>query len=120
MIQHPSGPLYIRGPKTFTQGVVANPAAGAILADTGQAPAKGEYTVYVVAWASAAAQMTLQHRDAANAANIAAVEFGVPAGDTVSFSLPFSLDVNERVRVVMRAALTGNAAAAIVAEHRVL
>ncbi len=120
MTEHPSGPLYVRGPRTFTQGVLTNPTVGTVLADTGQAPAKGEYIVYVVAWASAAAQMTLQHRNADNTADVAAVAFGVPAGGTVSFSLPFSLGVNERVRVVMRAALTGSAAAAVTAERRVL
>jgi hypothetical protein len=96
----------------FTQGEVASPVgAGALLADTG-AQQPGNYSIFVmvsgdnaVAWG---ADVRLQRRDAANAANIWSQEMTLNNAGTslITLSMTVTLSLNERIRVITKAAAT--------------
>lgn len=98
-------------------GFINNPAANAILADTGQLPA-GNYDLKV--WVSLYSDttgngaMVLERRDAANAANIWSAEIMACAAGASSFqnierTLSVPLQENERFRIRNVVALAGTA-----------
>lgn len=120
-------PLYVDQVATAT-----NPSSAQVMADTGPLGAaktkddtttayyggEGLYEILVSASASAAAVFTLQRRNTANGANVGdTFTFRVPAGATTA--IPFRLEAasGERFRVVMGAALTGDAEASIIAQR---
>lgn len=100
----------VLGPQVFTsEGLKTAPAASTVLADTGALVA-GAHSFSV--WFSILALTTsnsilLQHRDAANAANIWSFSFQHDKGVlSQSFNLPsfaLTLATNERVRVILSA-----------------
>lgn len=75
---------------TYGSGIATAPAAGAVVADTGNLAA-GSYRVEIslaIAGASAAGKdMRVEHRNAADGANIRTLG-GVAAGGSVSLTLP--------------------------------
>lgn len=96
-------PLNIGGPAgTWVSAVVATPAAGAIIVDTGQLAA-GDYEVIMQAIGSPSAssvKVTLQQRDSANAANIHRVVKTWDPKDQTELRLPrIPVAQNERFRI---------------------
>lgn len=92
-----------------SQGELTDPADDTVVADTGQITSPGLYDILVLAVASASAQVKLQHRNAANTANVDD-ESGiyVPANQSVVVPWRFAINnKNERIRVIMDDALTG-------------
>jgi len=85
----------------FSAGVLINPAAATVLADTGPLPV-GSYTVQVVFSIGEAARLDFEWRDAPNAANLVTHAF---RNGTALSSLQFSTrlevaNANERFRVI--------------------
>jgi len=81
---------------------VSAPAAGTILADTGALPA-GTYDVELLASSNETTQnqaIRFEHRDAANAANLAAfdIAFGSAGGFNQLFPFGYEIGLNERLR----------------------
>lgn len=92
-----------------SQGERTDPTTTTVLADTGVL-VPGNYEVHLIASASANAQCQLQHRNAANDANVDDVTgFYVPANQTVEFYWGYFVNRDERVRVMMDQNLTGTA-----------
>jgi len=88
----------------FTQGPIAAPAAGTLLADTGAQLASGTITVTIFGAAAlepSGTTVLIQRRNAANAANIweTAANIGIQGGN-FPFSLQVPILLNERLRVV--------------------
>jgi len=85
----------------FSAGVVTNPAAGAILADTGPLPI-GSYSVQVLFSIGEAAIEDFEWRDAANGANLMIHSFRNGTGlGTLGFSTRLNIaNDNERFRVL--------------------
>ncbi len=101
---------------TKSAGNTTNPAANAILADSGALANAGIYRVTVTVATSVTfnpAVMQIQHRDAANA--VTNVALGVAQGATTFSTLLFFLTLvaNERVRVTNITALVGDVHAAV-------
>jgi len=113
---------YYEGPVTTPSTWTNNPLIDAVLADTGALPA-GIYEVRVVAGADAACRMRLEHRNAANDANLSDTPIIFPVGANAPVEFVVVLECHstkasggvggERFRVAMDAALTGNAAATV-------
>jgi len=85
----------------FSAGVITNPAAGAVMADTGPLPV-GSYTVQVLFSIGEAAIEDFEWRDAANAATLVSHSFrnGTALG-TLEFSTRLEVaNANERFRVI--------------------
>jgi hypothetical protein len=99
--------------------ISTNPTAGTVMADSGAVPYAGLYEVNVIIGQSAAATFTIQRRNAANGANVGStVDLFGAAGQSGQYRLLYTLEITERVRVVMQANLTGTAAAAVQIEQR--
>jgi hypothetical protein len=96
------------GPET--EGPLTDPTSGTLMADSGAVPHTGLYRAYVGCNSTAAATFSIQRRNAANGANVGDVLTKYVTG-TAQFVYLFNLVASERVRVVMGANLTGNAAA---------
>lgn len=94
-----------------------NPSSGNVMADTGALRA-GNYEFRIFPGASATAEFAVQRRNSANGANVGdvVVLYGA-AGQTGGYVLTYSLEADERIRVVMNASLTGTAAVAINGER---
>jgi hypothetical protein len=96
--------------------VFTNPAANTVLADSGAvtaaAPDGTTYEYQVVASSTVAAQIQVQHRDAANASTVESFDVFLPAG-VVTFPVQVTLKSNERVRVVLVSGITGSISAAL-------
>lgn len=91
-----------------------NPGSGAVVADTGAIAKIGSYQAYIITGASAAAEFRAEKRDAANGATVTQTIFYRAANDTAEYMIPFRVDnANERLRVVMNAALTGRSTTSI-------
>lgn len=99
-------------------GTVTNPGAGVVVADTGPLPADGNYRWCVWGAASVGAILRVQHRNAANDANLH--EFYMPVGSTQSpiqvcatadFA-PLILQ-DERLRLVNNSLIVGTISASI-------
>jgi hypothetical protein len=97
-----------------SQGELTSPSSGAIAADTGIMTKPGNYEIYVVACASAAAKFSLQHRDGNNTGNVDdPTIFYCGENAPVEFIWHYFVNKLERVRVVMAAALVGTCAVSI-------
>ncbi len=103
------GPVF-RSADVFSAGVLTASAAGTVLADTTALPA-GEYDLqYWIQSSDSIGDKTIafEHRDAANAANLAIWSFTL-TGDGFQqvmkgpFTLSYELAVNERLRIVVGA-----------------
>jgi len=98
-----------RSTEVFSGGVIIAPAAGAVLADT-TALAAGDYDVRLVLTSNdtqsfASSRYVVEHRNAANAANLAVWNYLVTSGDAAnSFkyesSFGYQVAANERLRVI--------------------
>lgn len=108
--EHGNPPI---GPKT--EGEKTNPADDLLIADSGEVPNAGLYECIVSVGASAAADVAVQRRNAANAANVGdVVVLKVTGGNqTGQYRFLFKLEASERIRVIMDDALTGTIAAAV-------
>ena len=94
------GPPY-RVTDVFTAGVLTAPAAGDVLADTGQLPA-GAYNLDVFFTGPIINDYDLQWRDVANGANLVSQRWTILARTNVHISTRFQVDNdNERFRVVL-------------------
>lgn len=92
-----------------TEDVISGPSANDVLADTGSLGG-GSYNLYsLTVSASLAATVEIQHRNAANNANVFSQRYFLSALNPLclpfSGSPPFTLDTNERIRVVITSAL---------------
>jgi len=98
----------------FSAGVLNNPAVNAILADTGAIPNAGSGRAIVVFSSDVAAIAIIEKRDAANTSNLNTQAIILAANETVSVELLGMVwAVNERFRVRLNAAVTGNVQASI-------
>lgn len=99
-------------PAEIATGRTTNPAANAVIVDTGQLAA-GDFDVKAFMTAVGATMtrelIELQHRNAANSATINAWQMGMVGGATVHMEVDFSLTIatNERLRVLIGQTLTG-------------
>jgi hypothetical protein len=98
-----------RSTNVFSAGRKPAPAANSVLADTGPLPG-GIYDVITMMNVNESGQSSLffQHRDAANAANLMALDVDVGTGLGVhgfdQLVLSYELAVNERLRFIKSAA----------------
>jgi hypothetical protein len=102
----------------LTGGLQTNPAAAAVLADTGarSGPAgstEASLELKLLATASAACGIEIQHRNAANNANVWQHAFRVAADTIVNVDIPVTVANGERVRVVMLTNPTGQVQASL-------
>lgn len=95
----------------FSAGRLTNPAAGAVLADTGPfSTGVGSLAVQAVVSSTVLAQVLLQHRDVANTTTLSEQLFVVPANSTYNLPLESALQglqAGERFRLVLNAGITG-------------
>jgi hypothetical protein len=98
-------------PTWASAGLLTNQLANAIVADTGPATQDGARKWYVSCSSSVAAILVVEHRDAANATNLHAQGFFVPANGTVTIG-PEAINVvvltSERLRVRLNTGITGS------------
>lgn len=87
-----------------------NPAANAIVADTGPALGDNARKWYTICSSTVSAILIVEHRDAANATNLHSQGFFLPANGTVTMGPDSALVVlnGERVRLRLNAAVTGS------------
>lgn len=102
----------------ITGGLQTNPASGAILADTGarSGPAGSTEVILelrLLASASAICGIEIQHRNAANNANVWQHAFRLSADGHINTEIPVTITNGERVRVVMLTAPTGQVQASL-------
>jgi len=96
-----------------TAGIQTNPATDAILADSGALPG-GVGAVTVVIGGSVAFIVTVEHRDAANTANVKTQVLAAGANDPFSVELPgINFAASERIRVRLNAGVTGSVQASL-------
>lgn len=95
-----------RSTDVFSNGILSGPAANAVMADTGQLEA-GVYDVQTIITPNTGTitqRFAVEHRDAANAANLAVwnwLHAGTPAGGAgVYWSLGYEFAANERLRII--------------------
>jgi hypothetical protein len=97
-----------------TAGVQTNPAINAILADTGALTPGGQTGVTVILGGSVAFIVTLEHRNAANDANVNTQVLAAAANDPFTVSLPgIDFASGERIRIRLNAAVTGSIQASL-------
>lgn len=103
-----SGAYRFVGNGTWVDGsIFTNPTDQTLLVDTGALPA-GDYLVAVNGAASADEVFDVQHRNAANSANVNVQRRRPKAGDIDwVFSNKFTVAANERIRVLQSGGLTG-------------
>lgn len=103
------------GTTPSTQGQLTNPAANALVADTGPQTANGA-NVQIVVTSTVAARFVIEWRNAANTANLWSQVIAVPANVTQQIELPVGIpfNTNERLRIIMFAAISGFAQGSIV------
>ncbi len=102
--------VLVRKPGGPTIGAVTtNPVLGAVIADDGAVPADGDYAFEVYVTSSVAAAFDVERRNAANTATVDTIRVNLPASDSLNppLRLVRSLLLNERIRVVTPAAITG-------------
>jgi predicted component of type VI protein secretion system len=101
-------PVYDRPPLTAANGATSAAAAtaGTVVADTGALVA-GTYIVEVIASIfgvpTAGVGLEIQHRNAANSANVSVLGGTSPAGDLDTAIGEVTIAANERIRVVVGA-----------------
>ena len=97
----------------FTAGVQTNPATDAILADTG-ALAGGQSGAAVVIGANVAMVVTVEHRNAANSANINTQVLACGANAPYDVDLPgVTFAASERIRIRLNTGVTGSVQASL-------
>jgi hypothetical protein len=96
-----------------TGGILTNPATDAIVADTG-AYVGGQTQITAVIASTVASILIVEHRNAANTANINSQAVIVSANETYVLQIPgVSLAPNERFRVRLFAGITGSLQASL-------
>lgn len=109
MIRTGATPTTLIDRNVDASGNVSNPSDNTNLEDTG-ALSEGAWWFGIYIKADTATEVTVEHRNAANSANIYAFDIPI-AADTPTF-LPFPIEVevaaSERLRVLQDGALTGN------------
>jgi hypothetical protein len=95
-----------------TAGIQVNPAASAVLADSGP-KAGGAFDALVILGANVAVVATVEWRNAANTANVKSQVIAVGANQVIQLKFPVDLALNERVRVLNNAAVTGSVQASV-------
>lgn len=94
----------------YTEGELTNPIDEALVADTGAVAVPGLYEVLVTVGASAASQVRLERRNAANGANVGGTRvIYVVAGQSGQYRFRYVLETSERIRLVMDDALGAGA-----------
>ena len=108
--EHGNPPI---GPKS--EGEKTNPADDLLIADSGAVPNAGLFECIVSVGSSAAADVQVQRRNAANSATVGDVLILKVTGgnQTGQYRCLFKLEVSERIRVLMDDALTGTIAAIV-------
>lgn len=91
--------------------VITNPAIDAVVADSGAQ--EGDFIFYILLWSTVAARFRLEHRNAANGANVETAIVPINANGTAQIVVPLKLAVGERLRVAMLAAVTGDVTVSI-------
>lgn len=88
--------------------VLTNPADTTVMVDTGQLE-EGNYLFGFIIEASVAANVDIQHRNAANSANIDFIKIRVANAGTEYplFPSKVRINTNQRVRLVMSGGITG-------------
>ena len=106
--------MYLSDGDWFGGAVLTNPATNAILDDSG-ALLGGNYLFAVIAGGTVAFVADVEHRNAANSANVNAMRIYVPANSTILIPFPNDvvLAVDERVRVKLVAGVTGDVSMAL-------
>lgn len=101
-------------------GIQTNPGINTILADTGalpQASADGhEYDFLIVVSSTAAADVSIEHRNAANGANVEAATHVMP-NSLIALFVQAKMAKNQRLRLIMAATLAAGRISATI--HRV-
>ncbi len=96
-----------------SEGILTNPALDAILADSGALPACTT-GVTVLLGGSVACICTLEHRNAANTANIASQVIAITANQLLPMDLPgVVFAANERIRIRLNVGVTGSLQASL-------
>jgi len=96
-----------------TEGIITNPGANAVLADTGQLIGS-ERVFLILLWDDVAGFETiLQWRDADNLTNKRSQILSAPLALSSKLVVRFKPLLNERVRILNRTALVGNVQASI-------
>jgi hypothetical protein len=94
-------------------GKTTNPTTTDVLADTGAIPAS-LYELRICIGCSAAATFNIQHRNSSNDGNVSdTVLLRAAAGQTGEYVLKYSINNNERIRVLPEANITGTAEATV-------
>lgn len=99
----------------FSEGEKTNPASGTVLADTDELVA-GVIQMGFMVSANANCKVVLQHRNAANTANVSSQAMFLTASAPISvmYPVPIDVSVDERIRVVTDGAISlGNVQASI-------
>lgn len=106
--------IRVYGNKSFFAGGTeqTDPPDDTVMADTGELT-EGKWEFRITAGASAAAQFAVQHRNASNSSNVFSTVIYIPAGVSGQYLFYFSLIDDQRVRVIMDNALTGDATVSI-------
>jgi hypothetical protein len=108
-----AGPSASYVPYHDSAGKTTNPTTADVLADTGVMVA-GIYEVRVFLGCSVAATFNIQHRNAANDGGISdPVLIRAAAGQTGEYVLKYGINLNERIRVVPEANITGAGEASV-------
>lgn len=94
-----------------TNGPINNPATGEILADTGAIPA-GTLSLTILVFTDVGFTMNLVQRNALNTANVNIQPIAVLGQYTV-VGIPAVLVLNQRIRLEVDTAVTGNIQASI-------
>lgn len=96
----------------LSNGPIVNPGAGAVLAETGPVPAQGipgRSLPGLIASSTVAATLRIEHRNAANAANLQSQVLPVQANTPLAIPALGSVspDPGERIRLVVVSAVVG-------------
>lgn len=98
----------------FSEGAQLNPLTTTVFASTGQVTVVGNYQAHITISTDAAAVINIQWRNAADAANNKEQRIYFAASQTAEFIFPMRIDaINERVRVIPNANVTGSVSASI-------
>jgi hypothetical protein len=101
----------------ITNGNQPNPGSNAVLADTGQVDSTQLLKAWVVANSDVASTMDLQWVDTDNVSVLKAQRMFVSASAPYEVYINFTIQVNQRLRVIMTNAITGNACVSIFPIH---
>ncbi len=111
----PTMPVRYDDGDIVNSGPTVNPAAGQVIADTGQL-GPGRHLVHWVLNTSVAADLHLEWRNAADAATLATWPFFIDVGNASMFeSLALEFSLNERLRVITPVAVVGTVNATVAA-----